>query len=73
MTRPAAEEHRDLVLDVLSDARITAPMIQMAIYHSSINPKSYLYIFQHKSEFGEFAGVSFFSNNRWMVTKYLCH
>ncbi|EEB13058.1 conserved hypothetical protein [Pediculus humanus corporis] len=55
--KSAAEEHRDLVLDLLSDVRYSAPVIQMAGYHSKINPKSYLYVFKHKSKMGEFAGV----------------
>ncbi|KAK6633555.1 hypothetical protein RUM44_004162 [Polyplax serrata] len=54
--KSAAEEHRDLVLNVLTDARYTAPVIRMAQYHSKLNPKSYLYVFGHKSTMGEFAG-----------------
>jgi len=52
-----ADEHRDTVLDILSDARFTAPLIQMADYHAKSNPKSYLYVFKHNSQFGEFAQV----------------
>jgi hypothetical protein len=53
-----AETHRDILLDILSDARAAAPMVQTANFHSSANPKSYFYIFSHKSVYGDYAGVS---------------
>jgi hypothetical protein len=53
-----AETHRDILLDILSDARAAAPMVQTANFHSSANPKSYFYVFSHKSEYGDYAGVS---------------
>lgn len=53
-----AEQHRDVLLDVLSDARVSAPLVQMADFHSAANPKSYLYVFTHRSKYGDFPGVS---------------
>ncbi|KAJ8870817.1 hypothetical protein PR048_027116 [Dryococelus australis] len=54
-SRPMAEEHRDVLLDILSDARVVAPLVKTANFHSSANPKSYFYVFTHKSLFGDFA------------------
>ena len=53
-----AETNRDMLLDILSDARVAAPMVQTANFHSSANPKSYFYVFSHKSVYGDYAGVS---------------
>ncbi|GJQ67149.1 putative carboxylesterase family [Trypoxylus dichotomus] len=38
---------RDVILDILSDARSAAPMIRMARYHSILNSQSYFYVFGH--------------------------
>lgn len=56
--RPLAEEHRDTVLEILSDARVASPLIQTGLYHSKVNPRSYMYVFGHNSKAGEFANVS---------------
>ncbi|CAG9829909.1 unnamed protein product [Diabrotica balteata] len=40
---------RDVLLDILSDARSVAPMIQTAKYHSLLNMQSYFYVFKHKT------------------------
>lgn len=53
-----AETHRDILLDILSDARFAAPMVQTANFHSSANPRSYFYVFSHKSVYGDYATVS---------------
>lgn len=53
-----AEEHRDTVLEILSDARVASPLIQTGLYHSKVNPRSYMYVFGHNSKAGEFANVS---------------
>lgn len=57
-SRSAAEEHRDKVLEILSDARVGAPLVQTATYHSQANPKSYFYIFRHRSKYGSYPSVS---------------
>jgi hypothetical protein len=57
-SRSVAETHRDILLDILSDARVAAPMVQTANFHSSANPKSYFYVFAHRSIYGDYAGVS---------------
>ncbi|CAG9853637.1 unnamed protein product [Phyllotreta striolata] len=41
---------RDTLLDILSDARSVAPMVQMAKYHAAVNMQSYFYVFKHKTE-----------------------
>ena len=53
-----AENNRDTLLDILSDARVVAPMVQTANFHSSANPKSYFYVFSHRNMYGDFATVS---------------
>ncbi|XP_069701931.1 uncharacterized protein [Periplaneta americana] len=52
-----AETNRDILLDVLSDARVAAPMVQTANFHSSVNPQSYFYVFSHTSSHGHYTGV----------------
>lgn len=38
---------RDMLLDMLSDARTAAPMVLTARYHATVNPQSYFYVFGH--------------------------
>ncbi|KAJ8918286.1 hypothetical protein NQ315_014156, partial [Exocentrus adspersus] len=40
---------RDALLDILSDARSVAPIVQMAKYHAALNLQSYFYVFTHKT------------------------
>lgn len=56
--RPLPEEHRDTVLEILSDAEVAAPLVQTGLYQSKVNPRSYMYVFAHNSKAGEFANVS---------------
>lgn len=42
-----AKFSRDKLLDMLSDARTVAPVVQMAALHSVVNPQSYFYVFGH--------------------------
>ncbi|CRK92278.1 CLUMA_CG005727, isoform A [Clunio marinus] len=51
-------DHRDMLLEILSDARLTAPLVQTGIYHSRTNPKCYMYVFAHNSESGDYATIS---------------
>lgn len=60
---PKAEEHRDVVLDILSDARVAAPLLQTGIYQSKVNPSSYMYLFSHISKAGQFTNVSEMETN----------
>ncbi|CAB3381900.1 Hypothetical predicted protein [Cloeon dipterum] len=53
----SAEQTRDQLLSILSDARATAPVIQMGKYHSAVNPKSYLYVFTHRSKYGDYPSI----------------
>jgi len=66
-----AETHRNILLDILSDARAAAPMVQTANFHSSANPKSYFYVFSHKSDYGDYAGVSS-TNTTVTIVIYFC-
>lgn len=50
----AAESHRNTLLEILSDARVAAPVIQTADFHSQSNPKSYLYVFKHLTKYADF-------------------
>lgn len=54
-----ADEHRDILLEILSDARVAAPLVQTGLYMSKVNPKSYMYVFAYNSEAGEYGNVSF--------------
>lgn len=38
---------KDKLLDMLSDARTVAPIVQMGRLHSVVNPQSYFYVFGH--------------------------
>lgn len=40
---------RNALLDILSDARTVAPIVQMAKYHAALNLQSYFYVFTHKT------------------------
>ncbi|XP_039296334.1 LOW QUALITY PROTEIN: uncharacterized protein LOC111043338 [Nilaparvata lugens] len=52
-----AEENRNIVLNVLSDARVAAPLVQTANYHSQANRNSYFYVFRHKTRSNDFRPV----------------
>lgn len=56
--KPQPEEHRDVVLEILSDARVAAPLFQTGIYHSRVNPSTYMYLFSHISKAGDYPNVS---------------
>lgn len=56
--QPKAEENRDVVWDLLSDARVAAPLLQTGIYQSKVNAKTYMYLFSHISKAGLFTNVS---------------
>lgn len=49
LSQASSLQHRDTVLEILSDARVAAPIVQMADYHSVANPKSYFYVFGHST------------------------
>jgi neuroligin len=53
-----ADVHRDVLLEILSDARVASPMVQTGNYLSKVNPKCYMYVFAHNSEAGEYVHVS---------------
>uniref|UniRef100_A0A0P6GKJ8 Neuroligin-4, Y-linked n=1 Tax=Daphnia magna TaxID=35525 RepID=A0A0P6GKJ8_9CRUS len=48
------EEYRDSILEILSDARVVAPVIQMADFHSAIRQRSYFYVFTHQTTNGDY-------------------
>ncbi len=52
------EEYRDSILEILSDARVVAPVIQMADLHSAIRQRSYFYVFAHQTTNGDYPQVS---------------
>ncbi|XP_057664860.1 neuroligin-4, X-linked-like [Diorhabda carinulata] len=49
-----ASQARDTLLDILSDARSVAPLVQMARYHATVNMQSYFYVFKHKTHSREY-------------------
>lgn len=56
--KPQPGEHRDVVLEILSDARVAAPLLQTGVYHSRVNPSTYMYLFSHISKAGDYPNVS---------------
>jgi neuroligin len=67
-TNLMSEVHRDIVLEILSDARVASPMVQTGSYLSKVNPKCYMYVFAHNSEAGEYVHVSEFKVYIQIVT-----
>ncbi|XP_037948999.1 neuroligin-3-like [Teleopsis dalmanni] len=51
-------EHRDVVLDILSDARVVGPLMQTGLFHADVNRRNYMYVFGHNSAKGPYASVS---------------
>ncbi|XP_055848841.1 uncharacterized protein LOC129913899 [Episyrphus balteatus] len=50
--KASSMEHRDVVLDILSDARVVGPLIQTGLFHADVNPRNYMYVFGHNSAAG---------------------
>ncbi|KAH8374875.1 hypothetical protein KR200_007855 [Drosophila serrata] len=48
-------EHRDVVLDILSDARVVGPLLQTGMFHADVNRRNYMYVFGHNSATGPYA------------------
>lgn len=61
--RAKAEEHRETLLEILSDARVVSPLIQAGVYHAKVNPRTYMYVFGHNSEAGDYSHVSSLSQS----------
>lgn len=53
-----SDEHRDILLEMFSDARVAAPIVQTGIYLSKEIPKCFMYVFAHNSDEGEYGSVS---------------
>ncbi|ALC47974.1 Nlg1 [Drosophila busckii] len=50
-------EHRDVVLDILSDARVVGPLLQTGMFHADVNRRNYMYVFGHNSATGPYANL----------------
>ncbi|XP_037949215.1 flocculation protein FLO11-like [Teleopsis dalmanni] len=50
-------EHRDVVLDILSDARVVGPLMQTGLFHADVNRRNYMYVFGHNSAKGPYASL----------------
>ncbi|TMW49922.1 hypothetical protein DOY81_004994, partial [Sarcophaga bullata] len=50
-------EHRDVVLDILSDARVVGPLMQTGLFHADVNRRNYMYVFGHNSFGGPHASL----------------
>ncbi|KAH8369268.1 hypothetical protein KR009_006097 [Drosophila setifemur] len=48
-------EHRDVVLDILSDARVVGPLLQTGMFHADVHRRNYMYVFGHNSATGPYA------------------
>ncbi|XP_054271199.1 uncharacterized protein LOC128991935 [Macrosteles quadrilineatus] len=49
----AAESHRNTLLEILSDARVAAPIVRTMDLHSDVNGKSYFYVFKHLTKYAD--------------------
>lgn len=49
-----AVENRDILLEILSDAMVLAPLTQLADIQSEVNENTFFYVFTHKSIFNEY-------------------
>lgn len=58
-------EHRDVVLDILSDARVVGPLLQTGTFHADVNRRNYMYVFGHNSATGPYAHVSISQTVEW--------
>ncbi|XP_055375181.1 uncharacterized protein LOC129607939 [Condylostylus longicornis] len=56
-SKATKHEHRDVVLDILSDARIVGPLLQTGLFHADVNPRNYMYVFGHNSEAGAYSNL----------------
>ncbi|XP_034484812.1 uncharacterized protein LOC117789788 [Drosophila innubila] len=50
-------EHRDVVLDILSDARVVGPLLQTGVFHADVQRRNYMYVFGHNSATGPYANL----------------
>ncbi|KAM8704467.1 hypothetical protein ACLKA7_008988 [Drosophila subpalustris] len=50
-------EHRDVVLDILSDARVVGPLLQTGAFHADVPRRNYMYVFGHNSATGPYANL----------------
>lgn len=57
-----AEGQRDLLLDILSDARVAAPVVRTAELHADANRSSFLYVFTHRTKASNYPAVSLDQN-----------
>ncbi|XP_059619830.1 neuroligin-4, X-linked [Phlebotomus argentipes] len=53
-----ANYHRDKILEIFSDARVAGPLVQTGLFHAKSNPRSFMYVFAHNTEAGEYAYLS---------------
>ena len=48
---------RDACADALTDSLFTAPVVEAADYHSSLNTRSWMYVFDYQSKFSPYKQV----------------
>lgn len=53
-----ALENRDVLLEILSDAMVLAPLTQLVDIQSEVNENTYFYVFTHRSTFSEYDVVN---------------
>jgi len=49
-----ALENRDVLLDILSDAMVLAPLTQLVDIQAEVNENTYFYVFTHRSTLSEY-------------------
>lgn len=67
-----ALENRDVLLDILSDAMVLAPLTQLAEIQSEVNENTFFYVFTHRSTFSEYDVVKLILNDIRQTVWQLC-
>ena len=48
---------RDITVEALTDGLFVAPAVETADYHASLNKRSWFYVFDYQSKFGDYPQV----------------
>lgn len=62
---------RDALLDIFSDSKTVAPMVQMAKYHAALDQQSYFYVFSHRTHSKEYLVSISFCIHNYMICRFL--
>lgn len=57
LSSSGALENRDILLEILSDAMVLAPLIQLVDIQSEVNDNTYFYVFSHRNALSKYDKV----------------